>query len=273
MSVGSRMDEIPWGRGETICEVRDTPLRVFTHRPETLNDGPLVVVFHGILRNAEEYRNHAERLAARLGGAVAAPLFDADRFPTARYQQGGILQEGRPVPPAEWTFGLVPPLLDSLRDALGGKDREIFLVGHSGGGQFLARMAAFVKVDARRIVAANPGTHLFLNHDHQFPLGFGGIPREWSDDAAFQRYLAQPLTLYLGTGDTIRDENLDVSREADRQGMSRYERGRRAWFRAHDLARERGWNLGWKLVEAPEVPHDHEQMFDHPQCLVALRGE
>ena len=273
MSRRLPVEEFSVGRGETTCRIGETTLRVFTHRPEGLGNGPLVVVFHGILRNAEEYRNHAESLAARLGGAVAAPLFDEARFPTVRYQQGGILREGRPVPPSEWTFSLVPPLLESLRRMLGDDEREIFLLGHSGGGQFLARMTAFVTVDVRRIVAANPGTHLFLNHEHRFPLGFGGIPREWSDEAAFQRYLAQPLTLYLGTGDTIRDENLDVSPEADRQGMSRYERGRRAWFRAQHLAQERGWRFGWKLVEAPGIPHDHEQMFGHPQCLRALRGE
>jgi pimeloyl-ACP methyl ester carboxylesterase len=267
----SAVGEFPPGRGELLCPTREGGLRVFTWKPEEFGDGPLLVVFHGVLRNAEEYRNHAEALAKRLGGAVAAPLFDAERFPTARYQQGGVLRLGEPVAERDWTFSLVAPLLDVLRDALGGNDRRVYLLGHSGGGQFLARMAAFVAPRVDQIVAANPGTYLFLNREHRFPLGFGDLPTQWSDDAALERYLAQPLTLYLGTGDIVRDENLDVSPEADRQGLSRYERGRRAWFRARDLAERRGWQFAWRLVEAADIPHDHERMFNHPQCLVALR--
>jgi hypothetical protein len=52
--------------------------------------------------------------------------------------------------------------------------------------------------------------------------------------------------------------------------MNRYERGRRAYFRGLDLARK--WNVpfGWRLIEAEGIPHDHEQMFNHPACLAAL---
>jgi len=262
--------EFPPGRGELCFPSRKGGVRIFTWRPAALGEGPLLVVFHGVLRNAEEYRDHTEALARRLGGAVAAPLFDAERFPTTRYQQGGLLQMGQPVPEQDWTFSLIPPLLDSLRESLGGKGRRVYLLGHSGGGQFLARMAAFVTPRVDQIVAANPGTYLFLNREHAFPLGFGGLPVEWSDDAVWERYLAQPLTIYLGTGDIVRDENLDVSPAADRQGLSRYERGRRAWFRGRDLAERRGWRFAWRLVEAADIPHDHERMFNHPQCLVAL---
>jgi pimeloyl-ACP methyl ester carboxylesterase len=268
----SAIGEFPPGRGELLFPSREGQLRIFTWRPAAVGDGPLLVVFHGVLRNAAEYRDHAEALARRLGGALAAPLFDAERFPTTRYQQGGILRKGQPVAERDWTFSLVPPLVDALRESLGGGGRKVHLLGHSGGGQFLARMAAFVSPMVDQIVAANPGTHLFLNREHAFPLGFGGLPAGWGDDAVLERYLAQPLTIYLGTGDIVRDENLDVSPEADRQGLSRYERGRRAWFRGRDLAQQRGWRFAWRLVEAPGIPHDHERMFNHPQCLTALRG-
>lgn len=269
-SAGCAIGEFPPGRGELLFPSREGELRIFTWRSDLPGDGPLLVVFHGVLRNAAEYRDHAEALARRLGGAVAAPLFDAERFPTTRYQQGGVLRMGQPVAEREWTFSLVPPLLEALRESLGGGKRKVFLLGHSGGGQFLARMAAFVEPLVDQIVAANPGTHLFLNREHVFPLGFGGLPVEWSDDAALERYLAQPLTIYLGTGDIVRDENFDVSPAADRQGLSRYERGRRAWFRGRDLAQQRGWRFAWRLVEAEDIPHDHERMFNHPQCMVAL---
>jgi hypothetical protein len=247
-------------------------IEVFTYRPPRYRDGPLILVFHGVLRNAETYRDHAREMGERFGALIAAPLFDETRFPTSKYQQGGVLLDGVAQPRDSWTFALVPQTVDELRGFAGRPNLDYYLIGHSGGGQFLARLAGFQTVDARRIVSANPGTYLFPNTEHEFPLGFGNLPAEFADNAALKRYLAQPLTIYLGTSDTVRDDNLDQSSAADRQGMCRYERGRRAYFRAADLARERGWPFRWRLTEAPEVPHDHEKMFNHERCREALFG-
>ncbi len=265
--------DFPKESGKIAITAHSLPIDIFTYRPGNYLDGPLIVVHHGVLRNAETYRDHAKPMADRFGALIAAPLFDLERFPTAKYQQGGVVLDGVPQPRDTWTYQLVPQLLSGLRVLAGRSDLPVYLIGHSGGGQFLARMAAFQELKVRRIVAANPGTHLFLNREHGFPYAFGGLPDEFSNDEAFRRYLAQPLTLYLGTGDIIRDENFEQTPAADRQGMSRYERGRRAYFRGRELANERNWEFGWRLVEAPGIPHDHERMFDHAQCAVALFGD
>src|SRR5262249_37440540 len=146
------------------------------------------------------------------------------------------------------------------------------LLGHSGGGQFLVRLAGFVDTGAARIVAANPGTHLRPTRDEPFPYGFGGLPDGISDDRAIRRYLAQPLTIYLGTADTMIDEYFDQRPEAARQGGSRLERGRNTYEFARKLAHERGWAFHWRLVEAQHIPHDHGRMFDDPQASAALFG-
>lgn len=260
----------PPGRQRLSIDLPGGPLEVFTQRHPGTDSGPLLVVFHGVLRNAETYRDHAEALAARLAAPLAAPLFDLARFPTTRYQQGGLLREGRPQPRAEWSFSWIPGLLDELRRRLGDRQRPVLLLGHSGGGQFLVRLTAMQPLDVQQIVAANPGTLLFPDLVNPWPLGLGGLPDEIAHERVLRDYLSRPLTLYLGTRDTIRDDNLDVSAAADRQGMTRYERGRRAYFRGLDLARR--WNVpfGWRLVEARGVPHDHELMFNNPACLAAL---
>jgi poly(3-hydroxybutyrate) depolymerase len=49
---------------------------VFTYRPVRCGNGPLLLVCHGMRRNAEGYRDHAQGLADRCGMLVAAPLFD-----------------------------------------------------------------------------------------------------------------------------------------------------------------------------------------------------
>lgn len=265
-------DDFPAGEGQLTVRTGDIDLQVFTHRPRSYRNGPLIVVFHGVLRNAETYRDHSRAMAERFAALIAAPLFDEPRFPTRKYQQGGIVLEGVVQPRESWTFSRISQLVDQLRLCAGRPQLPVYLLGHSGGGQFLARMAAFLPVGVERIVAANPGTWMLPNTEHPFPLGFGMLPAELSSERALAAYLAQPLTVYLGTSDTVRDENFDQSPEADRQGLCRYERGRRAYFRAHDLARERGWPFGWRLVEAAGVPHDHERMFNHERCRDALFG-
>jgi hypothetical protein len=151
-----------------------------------------------------------------------------------------------------------------------------YLLGHSGGGQFVERMAGFLPTDAKRIVAANPGTHLFPTQEFDYPYGFGGFGKKHeklSDHAALKRYLAQPLTLFLGTADTKRVAPLDLSDTADKQGANRYERGRNAYNTALRLAKEKRWEFNWRLVEAKDVGHDEKGMFAHPNCETALFGK
>jgi hypothetical protein len=147
-----------------------------------------------------------------------------------------------------------------------------YLIGHSAGGQFLARLAGFVEGDARRIVLANPGSHLFPTRELPFPYGFGGLPGRLGGDAALKRYLAQPVTIYLGTADTG-SENLPQNENAKKQGKTRYERGRKCFEAAQELAKAKGWACNWRLVEAPKVAHDNKAMFDHENCARALFGK
>ena len=247
-------------------------MTVFTYRPPDCPDGPLLMVFHGMRRNAEEYRDHAMTLADRCRMVVMAPLFDPPWSGRQRYQTGGLLRHGRVAPPASWTWSLVPRLIEHAREREGRPDLRCVLLGHSAGGQFLDRLCAFVSTDAERLVVANPGSLLFPTRDLPYPYGFGGLPGRLATDELLQRYLARPLTLYLGTADTERDEELDIRPDADRQGRNRLDRGRNAYRAAVRLAAQRNWPLGWRLVEADGVGHDHEAVFNDPACRDAVLG-
>jgi glycerophosphoryl diester phosphodiesterase len=249
-----------------------TPIEVFTYKPESYRDGPLILVFHGVLRNADEYRDHSKSLGDRLGALIAVPRFDQERFPNESYQQGGIRRQGVPVPRDEWTFSRIPEIAAEIRKREQRPDMPFYLLGHSAGGQFVERLAGFIDSGAARIVAANPGTHLFPTRDQNYPYGFGGLADELSNDRALRRYLAQPLTIYLGTADVEVDRNLTVGPEADAQGPVRLARGRNLFEFACKLAHEKGWAFHWRLVEAPGVKHDHTLMFDHPRIAAALFG-
>jgi poly(3-hydroxybutyrate) depolymerase len=263
---------LPVGSAQFTAPNEGEPITVFTYKPPTYRGGPLFVICHGVGRNAEEYRNFAITLAERFGAIVAAPLFDRERYPLARYQRGGLLNAEGVVQPREaWTYAAIPRIVAEVR-AKEGAAVPYFLIGHSAGGQFLVRMAAFLPGEAERIVAANPGSHLFPARDQDFGYGFGGLPAELSNDEVIRRYLAAPLTIYLGTADNTPENSFDASPAGMRQGPNRLARGRACFAEAQRLAQERGWAFNWRKVETPGIGHAAAFMFAAKEAEDAIFG-
>ncbi len=271
-----RADPLPGGPGRVECPNGDEPITLFTYKPPTYRAGPLLVVCHGVGRNAEEYRNFAITMAERFGAIVVAPLFDTRRFPSVRYQRGGLMdQQGQAQPPERWTYAAIPRIVAHVR-ALERKAADAlpyYLIGHSAGGQFLVRLAAFMPGEPVRIVAANPGSHLLPTRDQDFGYGFGGLPPELSSDEVMRRYLAAPLTFYLGTGDITPEHSFDASAAGMKQGPNRLERGRACFAAAEKLARERNWAFNWRKVETPGIGHEAAFMFAAKEVEAALFGK
>ncbi len=266
-------DPLPAGASRLELDLDGTRIEVFVHKPASYRSDKFLVVMHGVNRNADEYRDHAAPLGERLGMLVVAPRFDAERFPSRAYQRGGILKEdGSAAGPAEWTYAYLPKIAAAIRAREARPTMPYWIIGHSAGGQFCMRMAAFQDTGAERIVAANAGSCLFPTRDARFGYGFGGLPESLSDDATLRRYLAAPLTLYLGTADDHEDEWLDTTEAAMAQGPGRLQRNRAAFAAAEALAKERGWTFAWRKVEAEGVEHDHEKMFAHERAREALFG-
>ena len=131
-------------------------------------------MFHGVARNARTYRDYARPLADRNCLLLVAPLFDQRDFPGWRYQRGGIVKDGVVQNPSDWSGRLVPALVDWARQQEG-RPLAYSLLGHSAGGQFLERLAAFVPTQAKRIVVANPGSYVFPSLDVAAPYGLGKV--------------------------------------------------------------------------------------------------
>lgn len=266
-------EPIPAGRGQIEVPYRDAPLTLFTYKPQNHRDGPLLVVLHGIVRNAEQYRDFAVPMAERFGAVLVAPLLDEGRFPAEWYQRGGLLgADGRVAPREAWMFQVVPAIVAGMRTREGRADLPYYLIGHSAGAQFLVRLAAYLPGDARRIVAGNAGSLLFPNRDHDFGYGLGGLPAELSDDATLRRYFAAPLTLYLGTEDVTPRKRFDASEAGMKQGPHRLARNRACFELAQAMARQRGWTFNWRKVESPGIDHDATKMFAAPEVADALFG-
>jgi poly(3-hydroxybutyrate) depolymerase len=256
----------PIETGSQAVDVTGTRMVVFTYRPEACADPSLLVVFHGVARNAQSYRDYTRGLADRLCLLVVAPVFDERAFPGWRYQRGGIVKGAAVQDARDWTGRLVLDLV-----AWVGRQEErplaYSLLGHSAGGQFLDRLAAFVPTQAQRIVVANAGSYVFPSLEIAAPYGLGKVYAEPDGEAALRRYLEQPLTIYLGQGDTRDDAR---NPEALAQGDSRYQRGINVFNAAKMLAQQRGWRFNWRLVELPGVGHSARKMFSAPQALEAL---
>src|SRR5262249_3742627 len=133
----------PIATGRQVIDINGTPMVVFSYRPATCSDPALLLVFHGIARNARTYRDDARTLADRLCLLVTAPVFDKRAFPTWRYQRGGIVKEGVVQDAREWSGTQVLDIIAWAR-AQEGRPLAYSLLGHSAGAQFLDRLAAFV---------------------------------------------------------------------------------------------------------------------------------
>lgn len=256
------------GKGQVRVGQGNQAMEVFTYRPKNFSNGPLFIVFHGMKRNAEDYRDYAIPLAQRHGAMVAAPLFDKDQFPSLSYTRGEVLDEnGRGLPRAGWSFTRGAQMIRKLLAREGIPPSDSYLIGHSAGGQFLVRLVLLEeKVEARKIVAANPGSYVFPRADWDWPYGLGNLPDPYAGEAAVRRFLAAPLTIYLGQADTsssVEAGNFDASPEANRQGAHRLERGRNFFAYGQNLAREKNWPFGWTKVEVPGIAHEGRLMLEH----------
>jgi dienelactone hydrolase len=266
---------IPPGTSAMDATIGGTPLRIYTYRPEGCPIRTLLLVFHGVGRNADGYRDHAIPLADATCGVVVAPLFDRARFPTNIYQHGGVADAaGNAVPSGRRSIDLVAPLAAWGRAATGapsqGADLRLVLIGHSAGAQFLSRVAAFAPPPgAAAFVIVNPSSWVMPSAETRIPFGFGGLGSQAASEQALKAYLALPITALLGEADEGTFE-LEMDAPAMTQGANRLARGRNAFRSASETAAQHGWAFGWRLSEIPGVGHSAAKMFASPQAVFAL---
>lgn len=257
------------GVGQLAMPIEDETLDVFTYRPTRCAAPSLLLVFHGTGRTADSYRNYAQEIADRACFVIYAPYFDRERFPNWSYHRGGVAQDGELLPEDEWTIEMVDDLIEWARLQEGQPDAPVFLFGHSAGGQFLSRLAAYsTPLDVERIVIANPSTYVLPNLEEEAPYGFGLLP-ETTARERMKAYLAAPVTIFLGLEDTG-DEDLTMTEAAQRQGENRLERGRRVFEEAQRVAEANGWPFNWRLVYVDDAGHSSRAMLSADEIFEAL---
>jgi len=264
-------DPFPVGKSTVEADFGGTVLQLWAYKPASYTGEGFILLLHGASRAAESYRDNAVGMADESGRLVVVPLFDQERFPEWRYQFGGVFRpDSSFAPPEERTYAFIPQIVSYIRVREGNARMPYLLAGFSAGSQFVSRMMVFMDTDAERVIAMAGGSIVFPTRDMRFGLGFGGLPDELGNDERIKRYLALPMTVYIGTADTA---TAQLPRgEAYAQGVHRYSRNIRWFNQAMDLAYERKWPFNWRLVIADGPGHSPRDMFYHPQVQNALFG-
>lgn len=251
------------GKSDFVFENWQGPaLRIFTSIPDNLSaSSPVVFVMHGVKRNADEYRDQWHELAQQHGFLLAVPEFTQADFPGAEgYNMGNTFKAGgRANPPEFWSFAVLEPLFDELRQRHGLDTAKYSLYGHSAGGQYVHRFLLH-NPGARvgHYVPANAGWYTLPDFTQEFPYGLAGsqVSKEQLKAA-----LQLPVTILLGDRDIdSNDPNLRHSPEADAQGLTRLARGFSFFESARVAALSLGVPFNWHIATVRGVAHSNTLM-------------
>ena len=161
-SPQSAPTRLPTGTGEFTFDAWAGPqLKVWTYVPDGIDPAtaPILIVMHGVNRDADRYLAQWRGPAGDCGFVVIAPEFSRSRFPGSNaYNLGHITASGQTGlrPRKDWSFAAIEPLFDEVVARLGGSQQGYTLYGHSAGSQFVHRLLLTGHGGrATRVLAAN----------------------------------------------------------------------------------------------------------------------
>lgn len=238
------------------------PLPVWYQRPKTVTPATrVVIVMHGVNRDADRYRDEWSGLALSCDFIVIVPEFGNADFPgSAGYNTGFFADaDGTLRPRRLWSFAAIEPLFDEVRRRMGTDAERYTLYGHSAGAQFVHRYVMFMpEARIERAITANAGWYTMPDPATPFPYGTKDAP---ITQEGLARALGKPLTVLLGTADTdTADPDLRRTAEANRQGPHRLARGQQFYAEGRDFAKRLETPFGWKLEFVPGVGHTNALM-------------
>jgi poly(3-hydroxybutyrate) depolymerase len=232
------------------------------HIPAGLDPAPpIVVVMHGVKRNADVYLHDWLPYSDERHFLLVVPEFSEEEFPGARgYQDGNMISKGgRPIPAEEWSYSMIEPIFDRVRERCHCTCDHYVIYGHSAGAQFVER---FILLTPRsrvlRAISANAGTYMLPTVETNFPYGYGGTGL---GAAAIRAALQRPLIVLLGTADTDpHHKELSHAPEAEAQGPYRLARGKFFFASGEKAAASLEVPFKWSISFAPGIAHSDSGM-------------
>ena len=299
----------PCVTGDSACLETFSPIsdhsfelfRTYALKEKTTEVTHLVIVTHGINRNANEYFA-AMAKAAEIAGTLNETLIVAPHFkqpedkPTKNelFWSAGNWKSGANSSNSSVQISSFIVMDSLIRSILKSSNfpnlKKITITGHSAGGQFVARYAPGTDLDYPNVhyIIANPSSYLYLGPErvsgkdfsvpdseacsdfNDYPYGLKrsnsyleGIPLA----TLVSHIRNRKLSILVGEADT-ESELLDMSCGANLQGRYRFERGSiyyqylTKFFSPSHLS----------LVTVPKVGHSHEQMYQSTQGVRLIFG-
>ncbi len=244
---------LPPGPSRFEMTVHDKTLPVWCYVPDNATPGtPILIVMHGVKRDADRYRDEWAPHAKEYGFVVAAPEFSQKDFPGDDGYTLGKKKAGS-------SFSFIEPVFAAVKKATGNTSGRYYLYGHSAGAQFVHRFLYFTpEAHVIRAVAANAGWWTMPDNSIDFPYGLRGSQLDATD---LKSMLQSPLVVLLGTADTDPNHpNLRRTAQAMAQGPHRFARGHTFFASGQRAAKELGIPLAWQLGTAPGIDHNDAGM-------------
>lgn len=246
----------------------DKAINVYYHIPEgDLSTMPILMSFHGASRNADDYRDYWISLADEYKFMIFAPEFSSANFPRGDgYQLANIFDDGdHPSDStfndkAEWTFSILDPLFEYIKEDVSSCQQAYLGWGHSGGAQFLSRFVLYMP-DSKLAMAvcSNAGWYTVPEYGVSFPYGLdnGLLP-----EADLRNALSKKMIIHLGQADTVQTSSgLRHNSVVDtQQGLYRLVRGRYFYATSQAMADSLQTCFHWETYEVPAIDHDAQAM-------------
>jgi hypothetical protein len=285
------------------------PAPFYCNRPLTLANPDItraIIVIHGSSRNAADY---FQAIQSALPSSLD-PARDWSRKTIViapHFQEKHHARQGESWWKGDWSAGgdsgglssytVVDALVTRLRSLLFPNLKWIVITGHSAGGQFVQRYAAFTAIDQQplpnaalvKFVPANPSSYVYLN-EYRFDesrqawvIPHGKKSKDYNDYkyglASLDDYAAdrgpswarhhlpkQWIEVLAGTDDIVANDSFDDSKEAMWQGDSRYERAL-----LYDAFMDRFYPRNrFSVTPIPNAGHDHRQIYASSEAAQAL---
>ena len=255
--------------------IQDKPIKVYYHIPQNINPNtPIVFVFHGDGRNAKDYRDATISKANQYNFIVIATEFSIANFPTGdAYNLGNVFVDGdNPTastlnPEAAWTFSIIEPLFDFVKESLSNLSTKYQIIGHSAGGQFAHRFVMF-KPNGRfdKVVASASGWYTVTDFSVKFPYGFKDSPLE---NSSLSSLFDKQLIVQIGSLDN--DANAPALRHnsfADAQGLNRFTRANYFFEKAQSLSLSNNLEFNWQFYTNLNVGHDFKPAIENAADII-----
>lgn len=261
-------------------------ITVYYHKPERYSPlSKVLLVVPGAGRDGDEYRDDWIEASEEHNVLVLSPAYPDSAYAFEDYHMGGVMSDLNlessveyventnmvkldeqkftfelNTNPSQWIFHDLDRIFDLAVNALGSKQTEYDVFGHSAGGQILHRMTIFYpNTKANRILASNSGFYTLPDVNKKLPFGIKntGIGK-LELLASFQK----KLVLFIGELDNADETGGTLLRSvsADQQGLHRLARSRYFYHTSQSIANEMGAKFNWTLEIVPGIGHDHQKM-------------